>query len=203
MDNYDIAVRSISYRCGVPYVEKPYRDDFWKKENKITMKYPSVISSCEKVMDDLVNDKIISQADTIFISMKWEPHSLPKINTAIRKISRLTNAKVYLFGNKILSKSSVDIVSVLGRVNGIKEYASGIRDETSDAVNKKLMNVHGVEFVDMMKLTCPSVNSCNVLTDDFKPIFFDAAHLTQDGAAYLGKSFTSILPSSPKSKPNG
>lgn len=198
INNYDISTRAVQYRCGVPYVDKAERDNFWKKENKITMRYPNSISNCEKVMDSLVSDEIIKKADTIFIVMKWEPHSLLKINASIRKISSLTNAKIYLFGNKVLGKSSVDIVNTFGRVNGIKEYASRFRDNISDGVNKNMENVQGVRFVDMMKLTCPSPNSCNVLTDDLKPIFFDAAHLTKEGAAYLGKSFPSILPVSPK-----
>ncbi|MDN0121638.1 SGNH hydrolase domain-containing protein [Yersinia aleksiciae] len=153
-------------------------------------------------MDELMDGKILGQADKIFIAMKWDNHSVPKSNEAISKMSSMSNADIYLFGNKILAKSSMDFINSVGRVNGISEYASEFRDEKSDAVNGKLVAVPGIKFVDM-NLTCPSPHSCNVLTDYLKPVFFDAAHLTKEGAEYLGRSFPNILPALPKNKSNG
>ncbi|WP_050295265.1 acyltransferase family protein [Yersinia sp. 2105 StPb PI] len=198
IDNYDVVVRLIYTQCGTPFVNKDERDAFFNKKNLGTIGRADLIPICGKQMDALMDSKILGQADKIFIAMKWYNHSLPKLGEAVSKISSMSNAPIYLFGNKILAKGSIDFVNSLGRVNGISEYASEFRDERSDAVNQKLSEVTGVNFVDMMKLTCPSPNSCNVLTDDLKPIFFDAAHLTKEGAAYLGKSFPSILPVSPK-----
>lgn len=51
----------------------------------------------------------------------------------------------------------------------------------------------------MMQITCPSETSCVVLTPQKKPIFFDPAHLTKDGAQYLGSSFYSLITAA---KPN-
>ncbi|WP_227732543.1 acyltransferase family protein [Yersinia proxima] len=202
IDNYDVVVRLIYTQCGTPYVNKDERDTFFTKDNPGTIRRADLIPMCGKQMDALMDGKILGQADKIFIAMKWYNHSVPKLNEAISKISSMSNADIYLFGNKILAKSSIDFINSFGRVSGISEYASEFRDEKSDAVNRKLAAVPGIKFIDMMNLTCPSTNSCNVLTDDLKPVFFDAAHLTKEGAEYLGRSFSSTFPALVK-KSNG
>uniref|UniRef100_UPI001D106975 SGNH hydrolase domain-containing protein n=1 Tax=Yersinia proxima TaxID=2890316 RepID=UPI001D106975 len=193
IDKYDIIALSINTRCRSPYVNKSERQKFWTAENPVVMNAPNLIPECERQMDSFMDEKILSKADKIFISMKWASQSIPKMKNTIAAISELSTAKIYLFGNKNLSKSSIDLVNLFGRINNINEYASKFRDVGSDKVNESIAKIPGTTFVDMMKLTCPEVGSCNVLTKDLKPIFFDTVHLTREGAIYLGMNFLKIL----------
>ncbi len=193
IDKYDIIAISINTRCRSPYVNKSERQKFWTAENPAVMNAPSLIPECERQMNSFMDKKILSKADKIFISMKWASQSIPKMKGTIAAISEISTAKIYLFGNKNLSKSSIELVNLFGRIDGINKYASKFRDIDSDKVNENIEKVPGTTFVDMIKLTCPEANSCNVLTKDLKPIFFDTVHLTREGAIYFGVNFLKIL----------
>ena len=195
MNDFDILARTIIYKCGVPYIQPSERQIYWASVDRQIMKFPSQAKICDKQMDELLTDIALKKADKIYISMHWEDYSLPKVQMAIDTISSLTHAKIYLFGNKVLAKSSIDIANSFGRTTGISEYASKLRDEYSENINEKLAHVSGVQFVDMMHITCPTENKCSVLTDEMNPIFFDAAHLTSEGARFLGPRFNRLIAS--------
>ncbi|WP_312063298.1 acyltransferase family protein, partial [Pantoea septica] len=192
---YDIVARTIIYKCGAPYIQPEERQDYWSRTNRQIIKFPSQAKICDKQMDDLLNDIVLKKANKIFISMHWEDYSIPKLQQAINTISSLTHAQLYLFGNKVIAKSSVDIANSFGRTAGISEYASKFRDKYSDRLNSQLPNITGMKYVDMMKITCPDDNHCRVLTDEMTPIFFDAAHLTRDGAKYFGLRLNNLISS--------
>lgn len=193
IDKYDIVARTVSYECGAPYVSKEKRGKYWGYENQVIINSPQLIPSCEKQMDSAIDANLLSQADKIFISMKWESYSTSKIQEAINKISSLTSAKIYIFGNKTLSKSSIDLVNAFGRVNGVDKYASEFRNPSSDDINKQISLIKGATFVDMMNIICPEKDSCHVLTKELKPVFFDPAHLTREGAIFLSADFSGLL----------
>ncbi|WP_409075718.1 acyltransferase family protein [Pantoea sp. C3] len=195
IEKYDVVARTILYKCGAPYIKVAERPEYWSKENKQIMQFPHIAKICDKQMDDLLLEGILDKADKIFIAMKWEPYSLSKIQYSIDEISRKTKAKIYLFGNKVLSQSSVDLINSFGRLSGVETYATKFRNRESDRINNSIMKVSGVTYVNMMSLTCPSADSCHVLTDDLQPIFFDAAHLTKSGAKFLGSSLPSVIAS--------
>lgn len=60
-------------------------------------------------------------------------------------------------------------------------------------VNQVLSCITGIRFVDMMDVTCSEIDSCNVLTGHDGPVFFDTAHLTREGAAYLAPSLLKMI----------
>lgn len=195
LKEYDFVLKLIYTQCGAPYVEKTKRDIYFRKDNIGTIKRNELIPECNKQMDALMDKSLLSQANKIYIAMLWHDPALPNVINSTIKIKSMTNASIYIFGNKILSKSSIDLVNSFGRVAGIGKYASEFRNKNSDLLNGKLSNIDGVKFVNMMSLTCPESDNCNVLTDDLQPIFFDAAHLTKSGAKFLGSSLPSVIAS--------
>lgn len=193
LDEFDALTRSVNTRCRAIFVNKEEREIYWKKENGGTIALPQFIPLCDKEMDEATDINLLKQADIIFIAMKWRDESIPKMKEAIDKITSHSKAKIYLFSNKNIAKSSIDLVNNFGRIKGISEYASKFRDADSDRVNVEMSKVKNVTFVDMMKVTCPASASCNVLTNDLKPVFFDQVHLTREGAIFLGTSFKKAL----------
>lgn len=193
LGQYDVITKSINTRCRALYVTKSERDKYWHEENGGTIALPEFIPMCDRQMDEFMDNKILEQADIIFLAMKWRSETIPKMQETISRISEYSKAKIYLFGNKNLNKSSIDLVNSFGRINGINSYASNFHEVESDKINALLAKTRGVTFVDMMKITCPKEKYCNVLTPDLKPIFFDQVHLTREGATFFGGEFMNTL----------
>lgn len=193
LDEFDAITRSVNTRCRAIFVNHNEREKYWKEENGGTMALPQFIPMCDRQMDEATDPHILKDADIIFVAMKWREESLPKMKEAIDTIKKHSSAKIYLFGNKNLAKSSIDLVNSFGRLNGINEYGSKNRDIKSEEVNQKLSQGSGYTFVDMMKVVCPKNNSCDVVTNHLDPIFFDQVHLTQEGAIFLGGNLERVL----------
>lgn len=104
-----------------------------------------------------------------------------------------TQAKIYVFGRKDLSRDSAYITSKHGRISGLERFAVQFKSSDTARVNIELRNIKSTIFIDMMKATCPSENKCLVLSDEYKPIFFHTQHLTSEGAKAFGFSVTSML----------
>ena len=193
LDKFDAITRPVNTRCRAIFVNQNERERYWNEENGGTMALPEFIPMCDKQMNEATDPHILKESDVIFIAMKWRDESLPKMKEAIEVITKRSNAKIFLFGNKNLAKSSIDLVNTFGRVSGISEFAAQNRDFISEEINKKISQMSGYTFVDMMKVVCQKKNSCEVVTDKFDPIFFDQVHLTREGAIYLGPKFKKVL----------
>ncbi len=189
LERFDIMARTISYECGTPFVEKSLRSHFFKVENLVTSKSPQIVPLCESQMDHLFDNKDLASADSIFISMKWESYSLPYLNDFIQLVRENSKAKIFVFGNKNLDKSSIEIVNLLGRTSGIEEYAYSMKNPSVSNLIDSMKGIQGIEFINMMNMVCPDKGRCHVLDQQLNPIFFDSTHLTRYGAIYFGDDF--------------
>lgn len=190
---FDAVTRSINTRCRAVYVNPSERENYWTKENGGTIALPQFIPMCDRQMNALNDKELLGKADYIFIAMKWRDESIPKMHEAIDMISYNSRARIFLFGNKNLEKSSIELANSYGRTSGLNIYASKFHEENSDRINDIISKTANVTFIDMMRLTCPSENHCNVLTPELKPIFFDQVHLTREGAIFFGAPLKNAL----------
>lgn len=90
-------------------------------------------------------------------------------------------------------KSSADIVNSPGRITGIESYASQFRNKESYHLNLELAKIPDTRFIDMMKLVCPQLDRCLVLTNNGKPIYYDQTHTTKEGAVFFGKQLLEMI----------
>lgn len=193
IDKYDVVARTVNRECGTPYIIPSDQERYFTKENPYTIKRPEFIDTCKLRMVRVMDENLLKSADKIFISMHYDIFALKYIKTAVQEISAKTNAKIYIFGRKNLSSDSVKIVNDFGRLIGVTRFAIRFKDLHALEINRTLKNTKGSSFIDVMDIVCPSNEECLVLTDDKKPIFFDPAHLTRFGAAFLGgKLFETI-----------
>ncbi|WLG32695.1 acyltransferase family protein [Pseudomonas simiae] len=192
----DIVSRSIWSNCSTFYVDSRSQESFFTKINIMTIKSPELIEPCKVKMARAMDSKLLDNADRIYIAFRWNPEAIDYNVKAIEKIVSMTKAQVYVFGRKNLSKSSIDIVTALGRTSGISHFAARFKDEETKSLNEKLAKTKSITFVDLMKIVCPSSTSCAVLGPKDRPLFFDTAHLTKDGARYFGADIGSLIESS-------
>ena len=189
----DVVSRIIVTDCAAPYIPNDEFDTFFNKVNTLTIQRPELVTPCEDKITRAVNQQLLDSADKVFIAFHWQPFATEYNLRGIQKITTMTNAKVFVFGRKNLSKSSIDIVTALGRTSGLSHYAASFKNEGTQQINNALSKIEGTTFIDMMKVTCPENDSCAVLTQNNKPIFFDPAHLTKDGAIFLGSKLVAEL----------
>lgn len=192
----DIVSRSIWTNCSTFYVDNKEEEKFFTKINTMTIQSPELIEPCKVKMARAMDPKLLDNADKIYIAFRWNPESIDYNEKALAKIASLTKANVYVFGRKNLSKSSIDIVTALGRTSGINHFAARFKDEETKSLNEKLAKTKNITFVDLMRIVCPSNTSCAVLSPKDRPLFFDTAHLTEDGARYFGAEIGSLIDSS-------
>ncbi|MNJ34176.1 O-acetyltransferase OatA [compost metagenome] len=191
----DIVTRIIVTDCATPLIDGDDSDEFFNRVNPMTIKRPELVTPCIDKIARATSENLLQSADRVFIAMLWRPFATNYNIKAIESIASMTSAKVYVVGRKDLSKSSIDIASSLGRTTGINHYAARFHNPDVALTSQLLSKLQGVTFVDMMKITCPKEDSCIVLTNDNRPIFFDNAHLTKEGARYVGSTFVSEIES--------
>lgn len=190
---FDIVSRIVVTDCATPMIEANEAENFFNQSNPFTIKRPELITPCQEQITRATNTELLNAADRIYISMLWRPFALEYNLRAIQKIASLTKATVYIVGRKDLTKSSIEITSSLGRIAGLNHHAARFHNPEVDITSRQLSKVPGTKFVDMMKLICETKDSCIVLTDKNKPIFFDREHLTKEGAQYVGRAFYSTV----------
>jgi hypothetical protein len=189
----DLVSRVIMTDCNAIYMPDDELDIFLVKDNLFTVKKPELIAPCKNRIARATSKALLDSADKIFIAFEWRVPYLQKNIIGINRLLKMTRAKVFVFGRKDLLKSSIDIVSSHGRRAGVNYFASRFKNREALDVNHALSGVAGIEFVDMMDITCADIDSCNVLAEHDRPIFFDAAHLTREGAAYLAPSLLKLI----------
>jgi peptidoglycan/LPS O-acetylase OafA/YrhL len=200
IDSVDAIARTVYFECNVLHLSTEEEDDYFTKINPVTTAKPDIIPTCKEQMAKAFDHDLISSADKIFVSFLWGDYSLPYNARAFEKIKEISDAKLFIFGKKDLLKSSVDIVNSLGRITGIESYASQFKNDKSYTLNLELAKIPGTRFIDMMKLVCPQIDRCLVLTNNNKPIYYDQTHTTKEGAEFFGKHLLEMIRLPPDGK---
>jgi peptidoglycan/LPS O-acetylase OafA/YrhL len=186
LSKFNVISRLVDSACGTPLLEKDKQDSFFKKINPITMKQPEYIKRCETGIARADDQKLLLEADKIFIAFYWRDFAEPYYLDAINKLASRTKAEIYIFGRKDLLKDSAFIATTLGRSAGLSHYAATYKSPETEKINAPLRLIRNVKYIDMMQATCPSADQCLVIDGNNKPVFFNATHLSKEGAKMYG-----------------
>ncbi|MGN2433674.1 acyltransferase family protein [Pseudomonas syringae] len=195
----DVVARLVDSACATPGLEKEKEEGFYTQVNPIVIKEPAYVRRCKDGLARAGDNVLISEADKIFIAFYWRDFAEPYYLDAINKIASETRAEVYVFGRKDLLKDSAFIASSLGRTAGLTYYAVRYKNPKTERINKSLALLSNVKYVDMMKATCPASNECVVLNSENKPAFFNATHLSKEGAKLYGPRVVQLVEEATKS----
>lgn len=183
---FDVVTRLVDSACATPRLAKADESNFLTQVNPIVIKQPEYVKRCENGLARANDQALLSSADKIFIAFYWRDFAEPYYLRALKEIASQVNAEVYVFGRKDLLKDSAFIATSLGRSAGLSRYAIRFRSPETDKINQPLTSLPGVRYVDMMQATCPENDSCLVLDQNSKPAFFNATHLSKEGAKLYG-----------------
>lgn len=190
---FDIVSRLVDSACATPRVEKATELDFYTRINPIVIKQPEYVKRCQHSLARANDPALLSAADKIYIALYWRDFAEPYYLDAINKIASQTNAEVYVFGRKDLLKDSAFIATSLGRFAGLDHYAVRYKNPETDKINEPLMLIKNIKYIDMMQATCPTNDSCLVVDANKKPAFFNATHLTKEGAKLYGPAVRNLI----------
>lgn len=190
---FNMVSRLVDSACATPLLDKEKQNDFFTKVNPIVIKQPEYIKRCEIGLSRADNQALISAADKIFIAFYWRDFAEPYYLEAIRNIASHTAAEVYVFGRKDLLKDSAFIATSFGRSAGLARYAVKFKSPETEKINKPLEQLKNVKYIDMMQATCPPDGGCLVVDSNHKPVFFNATHLSKEGAKMYGPATRVLL----------
>lgn len=198
---FDIVARTIYTECNIPYLSEPDKNEYYKKINNMTISKPDIIPICNEQINSVMNEKILfEQADRIFIAFNWNDFTVPYMDKSLDKVNEIasSNKKVWIFGRKDLSKSSIELFNIYNSkkyatLENIDEFAAKFKKTQNSSIEKLLKSRESTTYIDMYNLICKSKNECSVLTEDKKIILYDSAHFSPDGAKFLGSRFYQMI----------
>lgn len=193
LEKYDVVARRVVNVCRTPYVKPENMDSYLWSMNKTTSSNPSYISLCKEEMKKVMDKELLMGADKIVVAMSYAPDLTSYVEEGLSEIRKNTEATLFVVGRKNLSKSSIDIINSFHRIIGINSYAAKFKDPTTTITNESIKKIKNIKYINMMDLVCPSINSCLVVNEENKPLFYDASHFTKYGAEYFGPELSKII----------
>lgn len=190
----DIVARTVYFECNTFDENVLNRDSYFSVENVHLVKRPDLKQVCQQQIAAANEQKLISEAQVIYVALQWEEFSLKYNVEAIQRLASKTNAKIYVLGGKRFSAPTYKIIQSFGRVIGLESYAYKLKDQDVLKINGVLSAIPGTNFVNVMSLICSNEEKkCQLFTDDKHLIYRDEMHFTQEGARFVAGKFVSLL----------
>lgn len=192
-NKYEILTRKVFWECGSLYVPQDIRSKYFDSNDLINAK-PEYEKICSEQMDRLIGTPAITHADVIIVGYEWNQHYYSYIDSAFNEIISRSHAQLYSIGKKDFNESSIEILNHYGYGTDAKIKAYSLRSAESILFNTMLKDRLGDNYVDMYSLMCSDkLKACDVVTDDYAPIFWDRIHLTKEAAIYFSQLRTKII----------
>ena len=172
-----ISTDQINKECGNLFLEA----DFTKHIDD------SNIARCKLLgwYDNPKLQKLIRESDVIWLASSWTEWVAPLVAESVERLQHQFGKPVYVFGRK--NFGIVNQVELLRLAPEDRSHYTVQMDETHIRVQEIMRkSLPAGVYVDISQLLCQSDVSCKLFDANGGLISFDGAHLTKDGAAYLG-----------------
>jgi len=173
----EIIFDPVHFECGLPYLKD--KDLLWSISNPFIT--PAVKKECVRLMDRLDSTPAIKRADVILVGYAWPNYANRYLKESLHEISEMVSGQLWIVGSKKFSKSAVQLINELGRID---VGGSVVLSPDATSSNEILKNLYGSRFIDMQSLICPNSN-CYILTDKYKPVMWDITHFSKEGADFM------------------
>lgn len=142
---------------------------------------------CAKQRKLFARSENIAGADVIILSANWRSWAVRLLPKTLTKLEQMTDAKILVLGPKNQGRSGQELIAEHKIRAGLEALSASYLDEDIDEENQTLERSSGKhEYLDILKIICPTPSYCRVLTDEDEVIFFDSSHVTPKGARFLG-----------------
>jgi len=190
-NGHEIRSRMISTRCSSFYLDQEQRDMLYKIMPEI-QKGLITKTDCDKEIGRVFDDKIVFDADVIFIAMNWKDYAIPYNKESLINLRAKTKKPIYIIGNKNYSKPLPSIIynAFKNKVNISKSaYAESDKEIKTNHKMKDMVISSGIaKYINLKDYTCDSKTNECVTSFNGDPILYDAMHTTKSGAVYYSKA---------------
>lgn len=176
LKDYQISTRYIPTRCQI-----------FLGESKMRSIAPKDKTLCSNSDDLREARKQIKDADLIILAASWREWAAKVLPQSIKNLNLSSQQKLLVIGRKNFGRISIRRYlrmpekELLKIRNKVDIHQNKINEIMKKALDESL-------FVDLHGLVCgTSSASCPIFTTDLKLISFDGAHLTPNGARYIGE----------------
>lgn len=190
-NGYEIRSRMISTRCSSFYLNQEQRNKLYTIMPEI-QKGLITKTDCDKEIGRVFDDKIVYDADVIFIAMNWKDYAIPYNKESLINLREKTKKPIYIIGNKNYSKALPSIIyNAFVNKTDIGKSAY-IASEKEIQINHKMKEMvtssDMATYINLKGYSCNSkINEC-VTSYKGEPILYDAMHTTKNGAVYYSKA---------------
>jgi hypothetical protein len=173
---YQMSTRRIPAICGFYLGSEDINPLIEKKHRPI----------CQKA--DTLQDAMpqMKQADIIILAANWKLWSAQRLPTTIQHLQIQLSQKLFVVGRKNFGKLNLRKYLHLSdsELVRFRNPVYGIQREINQTMRESLAKN---SFVDIQTLICQSEKDCPLFTPEARLMSFDGGHLTQQGAAYVGR----------------
>jgi hypothetical protein len=137
----------------------------------------------------------IEQADIIIFAASWKTWSMERLPATLRNLEIPARTRVIVLGSKNFGEVQRRRYLELSRAQKIAlRNPVTLEHLRVNALMKQNLDAAGVEFIDLHALACGEASeTCPLFTPEGKLISHDGGHLTQSGAAHLGRLLQEVL----------
>ncbi|MGV6810360.1 MAG: SGNH hydrolase domain-containing protein [bacterium] len=180
---YQISTRRIPAICGFYLGSEDINSLIEKKHRPI----------CQKA--DTLQEALphIKQADIVILAANWKLWSVQRLPTTVQHLQIPSSQKLFVVGRKNFGKLNLRHYLHLSNNERIelRNPVYGIQREINQTMRESIAKNR---FVDIQTLICKSEKDCPLFTPEARLISFDGGHLTQQGAAYVGRILLNNAP---------
>ena len=187
----DIMLRLVPARCGLLFTDKFKIINLEETKQKEYCKKELALTEDKKLI------KLLEKAEYVLLASSWKPSHIDFLEQSLKKLSKLTNAEIILFGRKNLIPIKL-IHSQMTKEERI-DYSVELGDKT--ITQKKMLSmmtkISDITYFDIQPILCDSISTtydtCKPFDNEGFPKSFDGSHLTKYGAIYYGKKIKNEL----------
>jgi peptidoglycan/LPS O-acetylase OafA/YrhL len=184
----DIILRYVPLRCGVLFIDKSSILEAVEAADSAFCSREIALAEDDWLLRNL------RTAEHVWLASAWRLNDLALFDQSLVRLRSYTNAKIIVFGGKVLPKLSRNHLDYSPR-----ERANLVIDLDRKVVIQERMfrEVKGVNYIDVQNHVCSNSGYehqwCRLFDDNGLPKSYDGGHLTKYGALFLGRSIESAL----------
>lgn len=205
-DEFQMTAEIVNVFCGALFIHEERHDDYFDTNRRIQAVKNSRHhkKSCVKRWKELQTSKNIVKADYILLSNLWYDYQLEYLPETIRFLRSITNAKIILVGNKVLTLDSQEIatrcvfvsrvypVNCFETIEQLNQYAAVLQKTKGQIGSKSYFTINkimkgiaedsDIDMLDMYEMLCGlELDSCTIYSEEGVATFIDTAHFNDIG----------------------
>jgi len=164
------------------------------------------LEKCKSIKERNLTFENLKNADAIYLhdhwgkigfNAVWLEDDLIYLTQLFDEIRNLTNAKIYVFGPRMVySKPVPEIAHAHMRTHSLNEFSRDFQQSSRTQINNSLINLFqdgsnergNIFYIDLLAAQCGAdINQCKIVSQkNSKFLYFDEDHFTLQGASEIG-----------------